>query len=158
MGVQVGADAAQKDGSDVLDLRDCTHYGAPVVGVAPVPLFVERVDHVGPVWWQGGLSRDNVPQALSEEGVEVHGEVVLRLRSKAVVPRGFVFPEAVNGLPDFVDGEGAFLQLPPLGVAEDLGGAFDFVLGVCVPVSPGWGCAGGRSCPGWPAAPWPGCW
>ena len=49
VGVQVGADAAQEDGPDDLDLRDCTHYGAPVVRVGPVPLFVEGADNVGPV-------------------------------------------------------------------------------------------------------------
>ena len=38
---------------------------------------------------------------------------------EAVVAWGFVLPETVDGLPDFVDGEGAFFQLPPLGVVED---------------------------------------
>ena len=33
VGVQVGADAVQEDGPDLLDLRDCTDYGAPVVRV-----------------------------------------------------------------------------------------------------------------------------
>ena len=42
LGVRVGAYAAQKDGPDDFDLRDCTDYGAPVVRVGPVPLSVER--------------------------------------------------------------------------------------------------------------------
>ena len=43
-----------------------------------------------------------------------------------------MLPETVDGLPDFVDGEGAFFQLPPLGVVEDLREAVDFGLGVWV--------------------------
>ena len=43
-----------------------------------------------------------------------------------------MLPETVDGLPDFVDGEGAFFQLPPLGVVEDLLEAVDFGLGVRV--------------------------
>ena len=39
------------------------------------------------------------------------GEVVVSLRREAVVAWGFVLPETVDGLPDFVDGEGAFFQL-----------------------------------------------
>ena len=58
------------------------------------------------------------------------GEVVVCLRREAVVAWGFVLPETVDGLPDFVDGEGAFLQLPPLGVVEDPREAVDFGLGV----------------------------
>ena len=52
---------------------------------------------------------DDVPEAVGEDAVEVGGEVVLCLPREAVVARGFVSPETVNGLPDFVDGEGAFL-------------------------------------------------
>ena len=103
------ADAAQEDGSDDLDLRDCTHYGTPIVPVGPFPLFVEGADNVCPVWWQGGLPGDDVPEALGEDAEESDGQVVVRLRREAVVARGFVLPEAVNGLPDFVDGKGAFL-------------------------------------------------
>ena len=44
----------------------------------------------------------------------------------------FVLPETVDGPPDFVDGEGALFQLPPLGVVEDLREAVDFGLGVRV--------------------------
>ena len=43
-----------------------------------------------------------------------------------------MLPETVDGLPDFVDGEGAFFELPPLGVVEDLRKAVDFGLGVWV--------------------------
>ena len=50
----------------------------------------------------------------------------------AVVAWGFVLPETVDGLPDFVDGEGALFQLPPLGVGEDPREAVDFGLGVWV--------------------------
>ena len=49
VGVQVGADAAQENGPDHLDLRDSTHYGAPVVRVGPVPLFAGGANNVGPV-------------------------------------------------------------------------------------------------------------
>ena len=45
---------------------------------------------------------------------------------------GFVLPETLDGLPDFVDGEGALFQLPPLGVVEDPREAVDFGLGVWV--------------------------
>ena len=45
---------------------------------------------------------------------------------------GFVLPETVDGPLDFVDGEGALFQLPPLGVVEDLRKAVDFGLGVRV--------------------------
>ena len=41
-------------------------------------------------------------------------------------------PETVDGLPDFVDGEGGLFQLPPLGVVEDLREAVDFGLDVRV--------------------------
>ena len=40
--------------------------------------------------------------------------------------------EVLDGSPDFVDGEGAFLQLHPLGVVEELLEAFDFAFGVWV--------------------------
>ena len=60
------------------------------------------------------------------------GEVVVCLRREAVVAWGFVLPETVDGLPDFVDGEGASFQLPPLGVVEDPREAVDFGLGVWV--------------------------
>ena len=58
--------------------------------------------------------------------------MVVCLRRKAVVAWGFVLPETVDGLPDFVDGEGVLFQLPPLGVVEDLKEADDFGLGVRV--------------------------
>ena len=41
--------------------------------------------------------------------------MVVCLCREAVVAWGFVLPETVDGLPDFVDGEGAFFQVPPLG-------------------------------------------
>ena len=43
-----------------------------------------------------------------------------------------MLPETVDGPLDFVDGEGALFQLPPLGVVEDLREAVDFGLGVRV--------------------------
>ena len=132
VGVQDGADAAQKDGPDDFDLCDCTEYAAPVVRVCPVPLFVEGADNVCQVWWQGGLPRDDVPEAVGENAEEVGGEVVVCLRREDVVAWGFVLPETVEGPPDFVDGEGALFQLPPLGVVEDLREAVDVGLGVCV--------------------------
>ena len=132
VGVQVGADAAQEDGPDDFDLRDRTDYGAPVVRVCPVPFFVEGADNVCPVWWQGGPPRDDVPEAVGEDAEEVGGEVVVCLCREAVVAWGLVLPETVDGLPDFVDGEGAFFQLPPLNVVEDLRGAVNFGLGVWV--------------------------
>ena len=58
--------------------------------------------------------------------------MVMRLRREAILARGFVFPGSVDRLSNLVDGEGAFLYLPPLGVVEDLGEALNFVLGVCV--------------------------
>ena len=58
--------------------------------------------------------------------------MVVCLRREAVVAWSFVLPETVDGLPDFVDGEAALFQLPPLGVVEDLGEAVDFGLGVPV--------------------------
>ena len=132
MGVQVGADAAWEDGPDDFDLRDRTDYGAPVVRLCPVPFFVEGADNVCPVWWQGGLPRDDVPEAVREDVEEVRGEVVVCLRREAVVAWGFVLPETVDGLPDFMDGEGALFQLPPLGVVEDPREAVYFGLGVWV--------------------------
>ena len=69
---------------------------------------------------------------MGEDAEEVGGEVVVRLRREAVVARGVVLPETVDGPPDFVDGEGAILQLPPLAVVEDLRGAVDSVCGVSV--------------------------
>ena len=59
-------------------------------------------------------------------------EVVVCLCREAVLAWGFVLPETVDGPPDFVDGEGALFQLPPLGVVEDLREAVDFGLGVRV--------------------------
>ena len=41
------------------------------------------------------------------------GEVVVFLRREAVVALGFVLPETVDGLPDFVDGEGGFFSYLP---------------------------------------------
>ena len=104
----------------------------PVVRVCPVPFFVEGADNVCPVWWQGGLPRDDVPEAVGEDAEEVGREVVVCFRREAVVAWGFVLPETVDGLPDFVDGEGAVFQLPPLGVIEDPREAVDFGLGVWV--------------------------
>ena len=132
MRVQVGADAAQEDGPDDFHLRDCTDYGAPVVRVAPVPLFVEGADNVCPVWWRGGLLRDDVSEAVGEDAEEVGGQVVVCLRREAVVAWGFELPETVNGPLELLDGEGALFQLPALGVVEDLRGAVDFGLGVPV--------------------------
>ena len=66
------------------------------------------------------------------------GEVVVCLCREAVVARGFVLPETVDGLPDFVDGEGALFQLPPLGVVQDPRKAVDFGLGVRVKCVLGW--------------------
>ena len=40
-----------------------------------------------------------------------------------------MLPETVDGLPDFVDGEGALFWFPPLGVVGDLREAVDFGLG-----------------------------
>ena len=131
-GSRLGADAAQEDGPDDFDLRDCTDYGAPVVRVGPVPLFVEGADNVCPDRRQGGLARDDVPEAMGKDAEEVGGGVVVCLRREAVVAWGFVLPETVDGPPDFVDGEGALFQLPPLRVVEDLREAVDFGLGVRV--------------------------
>ena len=115
VGVEVGADAAQEDGPDDFDLRDCTDYGAAVVWVGPVPLFVDGADNVCPVWWQGGLPRDNVPEAVGEDAEEVGGAVVVYLRKEAVVAWGFVLPETVDGPPDFVDAEGALFLVASSG-------------------------------------------
>ena len=41
------------------------------------------------MWWQGGLPRDNVPEAVGEDAEEVGGEVVVRLRRESVVSCGF---------------------------------------------------------------------
>ena len=109
VGIQLGADTVHEDGPDDLDHRDCTDYGTPVVRVGPVPFFVEGAHNVCPVWWQGGLPRDNVQEAVGEDAEEVGGEVVVCLRREAVLAWGFVVPETVDGLPDFADGEGAFL-------------------------------------------------
>ena len=79
-----------------------------------------------------GVCRDDVPEAVGEDAEEVGGEVVGWLRREAVVAWGFVLPETVDGLPDFVDGEGALFQLPPLGVVEDLREVVDFGLVVRV--------------------------
>ena len=98
----------------------------------PVPFFVEETDNVCPVWWQQGLPRDDVAEAVGEDPEEVGGEVVVCPCREAVVAWGFVLPETVDGLTDFVYGEGAFFKLPPLGVVEDLREAVDFVLGVRV--------------------------
>ena len=106
-GVEAGADAAQEDGPDALDLRDCTHYGAPVVRVGSVPLFVEGADNYGSVRWQGALPDDDIPQALGEEAEEVGREVIVRVRSEAVVARGWMFSETTDCLTDFMDGQGA---------------------------------------------------
>ena len=81
-----------------------TSYGAPVVRVCPVPFFVEGAENVCPVWWQVGLPRDDVSEAVGEDAEELGGEVVVCLRREAVVAWGFVLPETVDGLPDFVDG------------------------------------------------------
>ena len=50
--------------------------------------------------------------------------------------RSFVLPDMLEGLRDFVDGEGAFFHLPPLRVVEDLREAVDLVFDFrvqCVP-------------------------
>ena len=114
------------------DLCDCTDYGSPVVRVCPVPLLVKGADNISPVWWQGGLPRDDVPEALGGDAEEVAGGMVVCLCREAVVAWVFVLPETVDGPPDFLDGEGALFQLPPLGVVEDLREAVDFGLGVRV--------------------------
>ena len=85
-----------------------------------------------PSLWQGGLPRDDVPEAVGEDAGDVGREVVVCLRREAVIAWGFVLPETVDGLPDFVDGEGALFQLPPLGVVEDPREAVEFCLGVRV--------------------------
>ena len=55
-----------------------------------------------------GLPRDDVPEATGEDAEAFGGKVVVCIRREAVVARGFMSPESVDGLPDFVDGEGAF--------------------------------------------------
>ena len=112
VGVQVGADAAQEDGPDDFDPRDCTDYGAPVVWLGPVPLFCRGGC---PVWWQGGLPYDDVTEAVGEDAEEVGGEVVVCLRREDVVAWGFVLPETVDGPPDLVDGDGASLPVASSG-------------------------------------------
>ena len=106
--------------------------GRHLSGFAQAPFFVEGADNVCPVWWQGRLPRDDVPEAVGEDAEEVGGEVVVCLRREAVVAWGFVLPETVDGLPDFMEGEGALFQLPPLDVVEDPREAVDFGLGVWV--------------------------
>ena len=106
--------------------------GRQLSGLAQSSFFVEGADNVCPVWWQGDSPRKDVPGAVGEDAEEVGGEVVVCLRTEAVVASGFVLPETVDGLPHFVDGEGALLQLPPLGEVEDLEEAVDFGLGVRV--------------------------
>ena len=64
--------------------------------------------------------------------------MVVCLSREAVVAWSFVLPETVDGLPDFVDGEGPLFQLPPLGVVEDPREAVDFRLGVWVQCVLGW--------------------
>ena len=152
VGVQGEAEAAQEDGPDNFYLCDCTDYGAPVVRVDPVPLFVCLV------WWQGGLPCDGVPEAVGEDAEQVGGELVVCLRWEAVVAGGFVFPETVDGPPDFVDGEGALFQLSSLGVVEDLREAVDFGLGVRVQYVFGGACVDRGSCLGWLGAQWLGRW
>ena len=78
------------------------------------------------------MPRDDVPEAVGEDAEEVGGEVVVCLCREAVVAWGFVLPETVDGLPDFMDGEGALFQLPPLGVVDYLREAVAFGLGVGV--------------------------
>ena len=132
VGVQVGRMRRRRMVQTILTSVTAQTMGRAVVRVCPVPFFVEGADNVCPVWWQGGLPRDDVPEAVGEDAEKVGGEVVVCLRREAVVAWGFVLPETVDGLPDFVDGEGAFFQLPPLGVVEDLREAVDFGLGVWV--------------------------
>ena len=84
VGVQVGGESAQEDGPADFDLRECTDYGAPVVRGGPVPFFVEGADNVCPVWWQGGLPRDDVPEAIGKDAKEVGGEVVVCLPREVV--------------------------------------------------------------------------
>ena len=69
---------------------------------------------------------------MGEDAEELGGELVVFLRREAVIAMGFVLPETVHGLLDFVDGEGPLFQLPPLGVVDDLREAVDFGLGVGV--------------------------
>ena len=83
--------------------------GRQLSGFGPVPFLVEGADSVCPVWWQGGLPCDNLPEAVGEDAEEPGWEVVLCLCREAVVAWGFVLPKTVDVLPDIVDGEGAFL-------------------------------------------------
>ena len=105
----MGADAGRENGQDDLESCDSTHYGTPVVRVGPVPFLVEGADNVCPVSWQGCLPHDDVPEAVGKDAEEVNAEVVVRFRREAVVARGFVLPETVDGLSDLLDGEGAVL-------------------------------------------------
>ena len=75
---------------------------------------------------------------MGEDAEKVGLGVVVCFRWDAVVARGFVLPETVDGPPDFVDGEGALFQLPPLGVVEELREAVSFGLGVRVQCVWGW--------------------
>ena len=83
--------------------------------------------------------RDEVQYDLPHEVANKHLRSILRippppksLGGEAVVARNFVPPEVLGGSPDFMDGEGAFFNLPPLGVHEDFGEAFVFFLGAWV--------------------------
>ena len=58
--------------------------------------------------------------------------MVVCLRREAVGARSVVLPEVLDGSPDFMDGEAVCFTLPPLGVIEDFGEVFGFVLGVQV--------------------------
>ena len=69
---------------------------------------------------------------MGDDAEGVGGEVVVCLCWEAIVVRGFVLPETVDGPADVMDGEGALFQLPPLGMVEDLREAGDFGLGVSV--------------------------
>ena len=69
---------------------------------------------------------------MGEDAEEVDGEVVVCRGREANVAWAFVLLQTLGGLPDFVDGEGALFQLPPLGVVEDLREAVNFGLGVRV--------------------------
>ena len=89
-------------------------------------------DNGCPVWWQGVLPHDDVPEAVGDDAEEVAGGPVVCLRREAVIAWGFLLPETVDGFPDFKDGEGALFQLPSLGVVEDPREAVDFGLGIWV--------------------------
>ena len=78
------------------------------------------------------MPRDDVPEAVGEDAEEAGREVEVCLCREAVVAWGFALPDTADGPPDFVHGEGALFQLPPLGVVEDLGEAVNFGQGVRV--------------------------